>query len=379
MPQDHKPSHQWPSDQWPSYQWPSYQWLCHKDTFRGLSAYRLLLAERGLTQAGASLRAELGELTAGQLGDMDFLQRLINTKRPQFFAESAVYGDGRDWNLTELSLLGDLGLAVPVRVFDDGRHQQPSIHPTPFAATLLFIPGALLRNGRGCTPADWAAVTRDDQLDADGYRTLYERRLLPLLEYANADAGARGQSALITLPGLGCGQFAGPFAGQLGLQLRDALIALLERHAAGLPNIRLIYYDPYVECSNQSREFGSLSLRVRPFLHGNALKPQLCPPMHYAEPGDVLGHCHLYSMVAWDHVSWPGNDYWAGARVTDDGVKAAATDLMRAITGITGHYDRKAFCYRPPAPYPTWEALAQDQGTRLLVTFNNWRIWPSQA
>ena len=67
-------------------------------------------------------------------------------------------------------------------------------------------------------------------------------------------------------------------------------------------------------------------------------------------------------MVAWDHVSWPGNDYWIGAasslaicdaftrgmhmmltmigpvrpgkRCTDDGVKAAATDTMRALTGV---------------------------------------------
>jgi hypothetical protein len=225
-----------------------------------------------------------------------------------------------------------------------------------------------LRNGRGCTPADWAAVTRDGQIDPAGYRALYERRLLPLFDYANADAAARGQSALITIPGLGCGQFAGPFSGQLGLQLLDALTALLERHAERLPKIRVIYYDPYVECSNQNHEFGSLSLRVRPFLQGNALKPQLCPPPHYAEAGEDLSNCRLYSLVAWDHVSWPGNDYWAGARVTDDGVKAAATDLMRVITGVTGYYDPKAFCYRPPSPYATWEALVQDKGTRLLLS-----------
>ena len=276
-----------------------------------------------------------------------------------------IYGDGRDWSATELSLLGDLGVAVPVQLFDDGRHHRPAVHPEPLLGTLLFIPGALLRNGRGCVPADWPAVTRDGQLDPAGYRALYERRLLPLLRYAELDAAERGQTAVITVPGLGCGQFAGPFAGRLGEELKGALIALLERHAAQLPHIRLVYYDPYSECRNERHDFGALSLRVRPLLQGNAERPQLCAPRRYAEAGEDLSDCRLYSIVAWDQVSWPGNDFWGGARITDDGVKAAASDLMCAITGIDGRYDAEHNSYQPPAPYPTWEALVQDQRIQL--------------
>ncbi len=150
-----------------------------------------------------------------------------------------------------------------------------------------------------------------------------------------------------------------------GEQFKQALIALLERHAAQLPHIRLIYFDPYSECRNEHHAFGSLSLRVRPLLQGNVERPRLCAPMHYAEAGDDLSDCRLYSIVAWDQVSWPGNDYWGGARVTDDGVKAAAGDLMGAITGVDGAYEARASGYEPPEPYPTWEMLAQDQGTQL--------------
>ena len=39
----------------------------------------------------------------------------------------------------------------------------------------------------------------------------------------------------------------------------------------------------------------------------------------------------LFSVVAWDHVSWPGNDFYAGQRKTDDGVKAAATTAMQIV------------------------------------------------
>ncbi|MCF7979943.1 MAG: hypothetical protein K9L82_18435 [Chromatiaceae bacterium] len=346
---------------------PDYHWLLHPDSARAVTDYRQQLAEQGLSQAGAYLREQLSDQAPDSLSEAAFLEHLINTKRPLIFAESAVYGDGRDWSPTELSLLGDLGFAVPVRIFDDGRHHRPAVHPEPLSGTLLFIPGALLRNGRGCVPADWSAVTRDDQLDPVGYRALYERRLLPLLRYADRDAAERGQAALITVPGLGCGQFAGPFAGRLGEQLKQALIVVLERHAAQLPHVRLIYYDPYSECRNEQHAFGPLPLRVRPLLQGNVERPQLCAPSAYAEPGDDLSDCRLYSIVAWDPVSWPGNDYWGGARMTDDGVKAAASDLMRAITGVEGAYDTGASGYQPPEPYPTWEALVQDQDTQLQL------------
>ncbi|MEA3643649.1 MAG: hypothetical protein VBE63_27525, partial [Lamprobacter sp.] len=323
------------------------------------------LAEQGLAQAGAYLQDQLRDQDPDSLSDAAFLERLVHTKRPLIFAESAIYGDGRDWSATELSLLGDLGVAVPVRIFDDGRHHRPAVHPEPLSATLLFIPGALLRNGRGCVPADWLAVTRDGQLDPVGYRALYARRLLPLLRYADLDAAERGQMALITVPGLGCGQFAGPFAGRLGEELKGALIALLERHAPQLPHSRLIYYDPYSECCNERHDFGPLSLRVRPLLQGHAERPQLCAPTQYAEADEDLSDCRLYSIVAWDQVSWPGNDYWGGARMTDDGVKAAATDLMRAITGVDGTYEVPTSGYQPPEPYPTWEALVQDRNIQL--------------
>ncbi len=64
-------------------------------------------------------------------------------------------------------------------------------------------------------------------------------------------------------------------------------------------------------------------------------------------------------------MSWPGNDFWGGARMTDDGVKAAATDLMRVITGIEGQYDPGTHAYQPPAPFQNWEQVARAHRLRL--------------
>jgi hypothetical protein len=53
-----------------------------------------------------------------------------------------VAGDGSNWNVSELGLLGDLSIAVPVAVFDDGTHDTPMPHEISFGGTLVFTPGA---------------------------------------------------------------------------------------------------------------------------------------------------------------------------------------------------------------------------------------------
>jgi hypothetical protein len=235
---------------------------------------------------------------------------------------------------------------------------------------LLYVPGALLRNGRGKTPADWEEVTTDGQINAEAYYSLYERRLLPGFLYADQVAEAKGQQAFITIPGLGCGQFAGKFRGQLGAALRDTLVQFLENHVSHFPHIRAVYYDPYQECQNERLEIGQISFFVRPLTQGNAGKSQLCQPQAYQESGDDFSHCELFSFVAWDHVSWPGNDFYLGSRATDDGVKAAATSSMAAMTGIEGAYNPLTHTYDPPNAYRNWGDLVLQEDLQIKVNDN---------
>jgi len=122
----------------------------------------LLTLRTGDTRPGKYLATALGKGDLSTLTDATFLDALINTKIPQIFAESAVAGDGTDWNMTELGILGDISVSIPVTVFDNGLHSAPIPHPKPFPGTLVFTPGALLRNGRGCNPADWDEVKLPD-------------------------------------------------------------------------------------------------------------------------------------------------------------------------------------------------------------------------
>jgi hypothetical protein len=136
-------------------------------------------------------------------------------------------------------------------VFDNGLHQRPKIHSSPFKALLIYTPGALLRNGIGYVPADRPEVTDNNHLSFAAYYALYERRLLHCLLYANEIAQAKGVKTIITLPGLGCGQFAGKFKGQLGAMLKQVRKDLLSKYAAQLLSLSAIYYDPFDECDNE--------------------------------------------------------------------------------------------------------------------------------
>ena len=333
----------------------SYKILIPDGTRHRLAAYESDLAS-GFAAPGRRLAAMLEE-------EDDFLTALLRTKQPLIFAESAVAGDGSDWNLTELGLLGDISVAMRVTVFDDGRHFGPEVFDEPFEAGLVFVPGALLRSGGPAWPADWdEVVDSQDQIDPDAYDALYARRLLPGFRWINERAQECTQLALVTLPGLGCGQFAGPFCGRLGAHLERALRRFLDSHGREFGHIRAVIYDPYNECRPSRAKHGGIDFRVSRLTMGG--RPQLSRPFTHADDDEdraKLAGCRLFSFVAWDHVSWPGNDFYGGARATDDGVKAAATNAMEMMTGMAGRYCADRNAYLPPEPYATWGELVSDQ------------------
>ncbi len=351
---------------------PNYTFLLHGEVRNRLADYAARLGKNpGI--AGARLKKSLERRTDSPPDAAWLLAALLNTKRPRIFAESEVAGDGTDWTQEELRILGDIGVAVPVTVFDDGRKADPRPHEKPFGATLLFTPGVLLAARRG--PSADSGIAPGGTIEPARYRALCERRLLPLLRYAGTAASASGRKAFITVPGLGCGQIAGKYRGSMGPRLRDALTAVLTKYADTLPGIRAVWLDPCNECSNERREIGRISFRVRPLAlneaRGTGLgHAQLCPPAAYEEPGDDFSGCRLYSIVEWDHVSWPGNDFWGGVRDTDGGVKAAATDALFALTGFRGRYDAVRGAYLPPEGVDAWEDLVREHRLTLRAADN---------
>ncbi len=331
-----------------------YRVLAHSNTMNKVKDYqqRILSSE---TETGFYFYKGLKGKNIEKLTIEEFLEVLINTKKPQIFAESSVKGDGSDWNLDELSILGDVSIATPVEIFDNGAHTNPLVYDTPYQGELVFMAGALLRNDSMNTPVDWYETTVNNQLSFDGYYQLYERRLLPVFHYINSMA--QDKKAVITIPGLGCGMFAGEFRGKVGEVLNQTLQKFITEYHIKFPNIRAVYYDPFRECSNERYEIGDISLLVRPLTQNNTGKSQLSKVDTLEDVQGEFVDTSLFSIVAWDHVSWPGNDFYVGSRATDDGVKAAATNSMFVMTGVKGMYDTAKNKYNPPAEYQNWKEV----------------------
>ncbi|XP_031623495.1 uncharacterized protein LOC116340895 isoform X2 [Contarinia nasturtii] len=316
---------------------PNYDIVISSETMTKIVSYKYDLCAKKAT-SGCYLMESLNA-SQSQLNQMTTTEELVTllllTKKPMIFAESEIRGDGSDWNEMELQILGELGIAMNVEIYDNGvwepRNSNFSTHVPPLNGTLLFIPGPLL--DQVCP--DLKEVTSGNNIDQDKYNLLIERRLMPLLYYANENAKKENMLALITCPGVGCGAFAGRFCGQMGEHLNQALQYILKKHAHNFDNIACVYFDPFSECSNESHQFVNVKYRIRPELQ-NPDMSQLCNPKQYEESGDNFSNCKLFKIVAWDHASFPGNDYFAGSRYTDDGVSAAATNSMEVITGIKG-------------------------------------------
>lgn len=158
--------------------------------------------------------------------------------------------------------------------------------------------------------------------------------------------------------------------GRLGHELKNVLMRFLENHGLEFSNIKTLYYDPYRECDNERCVIHDISLLIRPLTKGNGQKPQLCKPNEYEEEGDNFADCEMFSVVAWDHVSWPGNDFYIGSRTTDDGVKAAATNSMAVITGVNGTYNPQRHEYLPPSEYLNWREVIVKNKVQLEVKQN---------
>ncbi|MFK7799720.1 MAG: hypothetical protein AB8E82_19860 [Aureispira sp.] len=353
-----------------SIQLEDYKVLLHPQSLQRAARYWQQI-QQGSIQAGRFLQQQRQHQDSSQWTTEDFLQALCATKRPRIFAESEVIGDGSDWTLEELGILGDISVAVPVVIYDNGRHHNPLVHEVPFEGMLLYTAGALLRSGKlQWQPSDWADCVNNNSLHKEGYYQLYARRLWPVFAYANAVAEAQQKQGLITIPGLGCGQFAGIFQGQLGAALEQVLIRFLQHYSTAFPAIKGVYYDPYGECENAQQTIHHLTFLTRPLLQGNAGQSQLSTPNTFNEEGLDFSDCFLFSLVAWDHVSWPGNDFYAGARATDDGVKAAATDSMFCMTTVEGQYSKTEHAYLPPKDYWNWNAVIARQHLQMQIKGN---------
>ena len=104
----------------------NYSIILSKETWKKIDDYSILLKNGG--KCGSNLSRVLSNESLESRNALNLLGALLDTKYPRIFAESAIFGDGSDWTLTELDLLGDISIGMSVTIYDNGAHQNPHIH-----------------------------------------------------------------------------------------------------------------------------------------------------------------------------------------------------------------------------------------------------------
>ncbi|MDR1139460.1 MAG: hypothetical protein LBJ80_00285 [Rickettsiales bacterium] len=342
-----------------------YQVVISEETVERIASYKADLID-GKATARKYLGEKISGLDLSNISTYEFIELLLSTKKPQIFAEEVVKCDGTDWSSREFAILGDINVAVKALAYDNGvwNGKISTKYDRPLDVELLFTPGAMLstkKTGVENNP-DYQEVVENGKISQEKYNALVERRLLPLLSYVNSQA-EKEKKAFVVLPGIGCGCFAGKFQGQMENKLDEALRAIIKKYK--FPNIKGIHLGLHENRLNiEKKGINGVTYEVR----GNGL-PQLSCPQEYNEE---FKDCKLYKVVAWDHVSLPGNDFFKGSRHTDDGVSAAATNSMEVITGVKGTYREGK--YFPPEGYKDWEAVAKSNNVKLVANKENVKI-----
>ncbi len=327
----------------------------------------------------------------------DLHQYILRTKEPVIFAEQHVKGDGSDWNVTELEILGDTSFITEVKAYDNGasgtdnsalKLKQYKEHlPTQF---LISVSGPIFKRGT----ADYKEVVDSDgNIDYAKYYKKIEELLLSTLLAQNEICSEQDLHGIVTLPGIGCGEFADEFRGIMGIYLNAAIKDLLKNHHKSLGAIKGIMFDPFAECKGEICDFGDIKYVVAPSGMGEGgntdhhlmvdgkkmYLSQLADSEERAsffkaigldiEPEEVL----CISFDAADKCSQQGNDAIAGYRTTDEGRKASATDVMGVHSRVEGYYDttnEKSPRYRSHTPGDQGYGYAYIKNRDIVLPLN---------
>lgn len=325
----------------------NYQILLTKETFDKIEQYKSeMLAKPNI--AGRYLQSALKDKDLLNLSTKEFLDILLNTRPHLLFAESDIdpLENPPTFTKKELQLQGGISVNVPVTVYDNGLWNNPEIFNDTFEANLIFVAGPLLTFNSGEKYAPDYYIIENGKINQDRYNKLIEERLLPGLIQANNES--EGNDVVITMPGIGLGQFAGKWRDteELHNAFITSLKTLITKYVSKLPNIKKVYIDTFAAILEPSKTpIEHIEFKINPSLCNNNPIPLLSKPESHF-PGNN-GNYKLYKIVAWDHASWPGNDFFHNARSTDDGVSAASTNLMTKLSGIEGQYDKTSNKYLP--------------------------------
>jgi hypothetical protein len=313
----------------------SYRFTVSADTFEQVKAY-LSRVKLDINEAGLLLRKALKGVNLKTLTPEKFIQYIINTKKPKNFAEvilaSPECRKASGYSDSDLEILACIGTVMPSYAHNNGGHYKTfKNYAIPLPCLMGYVSAPLFTQDKGSL--DDAMLSHHLVVDTTHYNREIEKRLLPILIEMNSQASAFGKKLKVTIPGLGCGLFAGPYGDQgnrsIYSDLNHALKELIKNHAAELTHIEGIYFDTYMGVIEaESMDISGIKYQCVASSRQSGEQTQLELNAEERQNSEIM----LGTIVAADLLSWAGNDMWANSRATDEGVKGGSTLTLVQIT-----------------------------------------------
>ncbi|CAK8163574.1 hypothetical protein CAXC1_80032 [Candidatus Xenohaliotis californiensis] len=137
-------------------------------------------------------------------------------------------------------------LNITVKDLTTINHKRPCVALEEKNRMNIDLVLALLSNMEDTRHTDTKLAKEDGDLDKEGYIKLAKSRLLPMLQSINHSAGEKGKKALVNIPGIGAGIFAGDRKRENSIKellAKKVIPELLQEN--NFPNIRMVIFDPF--------------------------------------------------------------------------------------------------------------------------------------
>lgn len=272
--------------------------------------------------------------------------------------------DHPSWTVEEAKILSEISMSTEGTIaFDHGNRGWPyhNMHSSPLPTHLLFISTAMMPYTKsGEQVCFQPTLVVDQQIDERAYYSFYAMRLLPGLTLQNQWAKAHDKYLIVKIPGLGAGNLAGAYHGDIKKQLPIVLKQFFIEHVEELDRVHTVIYDPYDELPMEDTLTGHI-----PRVNGSSIRFQIKPSIVTHEqqlqlPSDVHqdSSCLLLKVVCWGPFS--RFEYGSYHRNSDLSAVTCATNLMASL--INGqHYTQPS-----GAPLKAGYRYSKDSGLFLV-------------
>lgn len=182
----------------------------------------------------------------------ELLDLIVKTKGLQSiekkYAETQSNYDGGNFNQQEFEILSRINTFIEGNeAYDNGAKEPGAPYDKPMPIDLFITNGMVLKGVANTVDFQEISKCKAEKEKTYFIKNNLVERLLPGFLYANNKAIKSGQKTVITIPGIGCGEFAGEYKKFAYKALQAAIAEILEKNPNLENGIESVIFDTWVK------------------------------------------------------------------------------------------------------------------------------------